>query len=292
MGETLEAVTDGIADADGLTTPGYSYQWIGANVDIAGANGGSYTLVDADQGKAIKVRVSFTDDADNEETLTSAATAKVAAKPNSPATGAPTITGTAQVGETLETVTNGIADSNGLTAPGYSYQWLADDEDIVGATGENYVLVDADQGKAIRVRVSFTDDADNEETLTSAATAAVKPAASDSATWSATLTVGSFGGIRVFWKEVGMGKLTSEAFTLDGVEYRVMVLVDVEGELLNLTLDQALPGNFTLQVGETTLSSENAFLDKPSGNAAYKWDDQGDILADGDTVEVSLMASD
>ena len=62
--------------------------------------------------------------------------------------------------------------------------------------------------------------------------------------------------------------------------------------MLNLTLDQALPGNFTLQVGETTLSSENAFLDKPSGNAAYKWDDQGDILADGDTVEVSLTASD
>ena len=48
-------------------------------------------------------------------------------------------------------------------------------------------------------------------------------AASDSATCSATLTVGSFGGIRGFWKEVGMGKLTSEAFTLDGVEYRVML---------------------------------------------------------------------
>ena len=49
-------------------------------------------------GKTIKVRVSFTDDAGNEETLTSAATAAVVARPNTPATGLPTISGTAQVG--------------------------------------------------------------------------------------------------------------------------------------------------------------------------------------------------
>ena len=45
--------------------------------------------------------VSFTDDASNAETLTSAATAAVSAAANTLATGAPTITGTAQVGQTL-----------------------------------------------------------------------------------------------------------------------------------------------------------------------------------------------
>ena len=136
----------------------------------------TYTLSAADEGKAAKVQVSFTDDADNEETLTSAATAVVAAKPNSPATGAPTISGTDQVGETLTADTSGIADADGLTNVSYSYQWLADDAAIAGATGLTYTLVAADEGKAIKVRVSFTDDAGNEETLTSEATAAVAAA--------------------------------------------------------------------------------------------------------------------
>ena len=46
---------------------------------ISGATGNTYTLAAADQGKAVKVRVSFTDDAGNAETLTSAATDAVAA---------------------------------------------------------------------------------------------------------------------------------------------------------------------------------------------------------------------
>ena len=173
VGETLTAVTDGIADADGLTSPGYSYQWIAANTDIAGANGSSYTPVDDDVARPSRCGVSFTDDANNVETLTSAATAVVAAKPNSPTTGAPTITGTAQVGQTLEAVTDDIADADGLANATFSYQWLADDTDIAGATGSTYTLTDSEESKAITVQVSFTDDAGNDEALTSAATAAV-----------------------------------------------------------------------------------------------------------------------
>ena len=61
-------------DADGLSNP----------VDIADATDATYTLVDADLGKTLKVRVTFDDDAGNTETLTSAATATV-----TPAAGAP-----------------------------------------------------------------------------------------------------------------------------------------------------------------------------------------------------------
>ena len=92
---------------------------------------------------------------------------------NSPATGAPTISGTAQVGETLTANTSGVADADGLSSVQHEYQWLADDSEIAGATGSTYTLAAADEGKAIKVQVGFTDDADNEETLTSAATAAV-----------------------------------------------------------------------------------------------------------------------
>ena len=181
VGEMLTADTSGIADTDGLTNVTYSYQWIrndgSTDTDIQDATGFSYTLVDADEGQAIKVKISFADDAANEETLTSTATGSVAARPNGPATGAPAITGTVQVGETLTASTSGIADSDGLGNAAFSYQWIANDGStdwyIQDATGGTYALVDADEGKAIKVKVSFTDDAGNEESLTSAATASV-----------------------------------------------------------------------------------------------------------------------
>ena len=94
---------------------------------------------------------------------------------NNLATGAPVITGTPRVGETLTASSTGIKDSDGLTNATFTYQWLADDADISGATGSTYILVDADQGKTVTVRVTFTDDLGNEESLTSAATAEVKP---------------------------------------------------------------------------------------------------------------------
>ena len=92
---------------------------------------------------------------------------------NSAATGAPTVSGTARVGESLTASTSGISDSDGLTNASFTYQWLADDAEISGATGSSYTLADGDAGKAIKVRVSFTDDDGNAENLTSAATTAV-----------------------------------------------------------------------------------------------------------------------
>ena len=178
VGEALTANTSGVADADGLSSVQYEHQWLADDSDISGATNSTYTLAAADEGKAIKVEVTFTDDAGNDESLTSAATDAVAAAPtpNNPATGAPTISGTAQVGETLTADKSGIADADDLTSATYSYQWLADDAEIAGANGSTYTLVAEDEGKAIKVQVSFTDDAGNNEALTSAATGAVSAA--------------------------------------------------------------------------------------------------------------------
>ena len=196
MDETLTADVSSINDADGLTNVSYSYQWIRNDgtddADIGGQTGSTYTLTAEDVGKTIKVRVSFTDDADNNETLTSAATAAVAARPNTPATGAPTISGTAQVDETLTADVSSINDVDGLTNVSYSYQWIrndgTDDADIGGQTGSTYTLTAEDVGKTIKVRVSFTDDADNNETLTSAATAAVAARPNTPATGAPTIS--------------------------------------------------------------------------------------------------------
>ena len=91
---------------------------------------------------------------------------------NTPATGAPVINGTPLARQELTADTSGIEDADGLTNVTYSYQWIAGGSDIDGAANSTYTLSDDDEGKAIRVRVSFTDDAGNDETLTSNAVAA------------------------------------------------------------------------------------------------------------------------
>ncbi len=175
--QTLMANTATIADEDGLDDVSYSYQWIrsdnGADTDISGETDSTYTLVYADQGKTVKVKVSFTDDADNDETLTSEATEVVTAAPNRGATGDPTINGTPKVDQTLTADTSDIADEDGLDGVSYNYQWLADDGNIDGATGSTYVPANGDAGKAIKVSVSFTDDRNYAEARTSAPTATI-----------------------------------------------------------------------------------------------------------------------
>ena len=93
---------------------------------------------------------------------------------NSIATGQPGISGTAAVGQTLTVTTSGITDADGKTKAengdsgyAYTYQWILVDgnteTDISGETSSTYTPSSSDVGKTIRVRVSFTDDADNAE---------------------------------------------------------------------------------------------------------------------------------
>ena len=189
--ETLAADTSAIADEDGLTNVSYSYQWLAGGSDIDGATGSSYTLTSSEQGQTVQVRVTFTDDADNAESLTSVATVAVAAKPNTAPTGLPTISGTPQVDQTLTADTSAIADEDGLDDVSYSYQWIRSDNgadtDISGETDSTYTLVYADQGQTVKVKISFTDAADNDGTLTSEATEVVTAAPNRGATGEPTI---------------------------------------------------------------------------------------------------------
>ncbi len=173
VGETLTADVSGIEDADGLTNVSYRYQWLAGGSDIEDATSSSYLLTASEQGRTVQVKVTFTDDADNQESLTSAETLAVAAKPNTAAAGEPTISGTPQVDETLTAGTSAISDEDGLDNVSYQYQWLRHDADIAGQTSSTYELVPADEGKTIKVRVTFQDDAGNAESLISGATTAV-----------------------------------------------------------------------------------------------------------------------
>ena len=113
VGDTLTAITGRISDADGMEQSTFTYQWRAGGVAISGAASRTYTLVAAQQGKRISVRVTFEDDGGTTETLTSPATGTVlaAGTANQNPTGLPTISGTVKAGQTLTTNTGGIADA-------------------------------------------------------------------------------------------------------------------------------------------------------------------------------------
>ena len=308
VGQVLTATVGTIADPDGqpvplLTDTNTSFQWVrvtsGTDADISGATASTYTLVDADNGQKIRVKVSFQDDDGTDEgPLTSNAypsgatvlpsstnnpptsadktvgtpedtdytfssadfvftdtdmgdtllSVKIVSLPgkgtlklsdiaitsvvpeqtvtaadladgnlkydppandngspftsftfrvndgtdnsatpntvtvnvtavNDAAMGQPGIAGTARVERVLMATVGTIADPDGLPAPlltdtNTSFQWVrvtsGTDADISGAMASTYTLVDADNGKTIRVKVSFQDDdGTNEGPLTS-----------------------------------------------------------------------------------------------------------------------------
>ena len=122
-------------------------------------------------GVEYNIRVIATDSAgdsepSNEVTYTKPAEAQLALS-NTPAEGEPRIDGIPEAGQTLSADTTGISDVDGLEEATFQYQWITDDADIAGATGSTYTLTSEHLGQAIRVRVAFTDDGGNEETLTS-----------------------------------------------------------------------------------------------------------------------------
>ena len=175
VGETLAADTSGIKDQNGMDNAAFTYRWMADGTDIEDADGETYTPAEDEEGLAVRVSVSFTDDAGYLEELTSPATDPVAAaQENTPATGAPTIDGTARVGETLTVDTSSVEDDQGLENATFTYQWIAGGSDIQDATGASYTLMEQEEGLEIQVRVSFQDDAGNPEVATSPPTEAVE----------------------------------------------------------------------------------------------------------------------
>ena len=328
--ETLTAETSSIADDDGLTNVSYSYRWTRSNgstyADLAGETGSTYTLVYADQGKTVKVKVSFTDDADNDETLTSEATEVVTAAPNRAATGEPTISGTPQVDQTLTAATSDIADEDGVDGVSYNYQWMADDVNIDGASASTYVPANGDAGKAIKVSVSFTDDRDNAETRTSVATATVDAtvptqplsltvAAGDEiqeldASWQAPSSNGGSAvtGYKLQWKEaadswdteadVSESTVTGTTHTITGltggVEYAVQVIAtNTAGDGPASAEAAGTPAEATSQQTteeSTSLTVSSIAITSDTGDEDSTWDDDG-VYGIGDTIEVTVTFS-
>ena len=179
----LTALTATITDSDGLDGVTFDYQWIrvdgASETDIDGATSRKYTLTGDDQGKRVKVKVSYIDNANNNDSVTSDPTETVIPRANSAATGKPAISGPASVGQELTADTSNISDDNGLDDVTFNYQWLHADGTEIGTDSSTYTIAPADKGKTIRVRVTFTDDGGYAESVTSAATETVVAPNSD-----------------------------------------------------------------------------------------------------------------
>ncbi len=176
QGQSLSSSTGTWA---GTATITYARQWKRCNAvggsctNISGATGTTYTLVSADVGSTIKLTVMATNGVGN-AAADAATTAVVAPLP--PAnTALPTITGSAQDGQTLTSTTG---TWNGTTPLTYGRQWRRCDatgaacNDIAGAGGTAYAATSADIGATIRVVVTATNGAGS-AAATSAATSVV-----------------------------------------------------------------------------------------------------------------------
>ena len=166
------------------TPTSFTYQWVrcnaGGNSCVAVANGTqrTYTLVGADSGRTMRVRVTATN-ADGSTMAESAQTTVVAPATSTQGprnTEAPSIEGTPKVGQQL-TANEGAWTGNPTS---YGYQWQRCDADVVicsnvvGATGKTYGVRIADLGFRLRVQVTARN-ARGSATATSARTAVVTP---------------------------------------------------------------------------------------------------------------------
>ena len=199
---------------------------------------------------------------------------------NTPATGAPGITGTPQVAETLTATVGDMADTEGLPTTafptGYTFQWVLDDAgtetDISGATSQTYVPVAADAGKTIKVEVTFTDGGGTSETLASVATqpvAGAKTACPTHNEWCTEMESGYsvVTGVGLTVETIGYDSSTSfgalgdpVGFSHAGTDYTVTLLEGtaqsglLSTNVFNLNTGAELPDGAVLTLNGTALT--------------------------------------
>ena len=185
----VPAVSGTAQQGDTLTTSngswsgsptGYAYAWEDCNssgascAKISNATASTYTLASSDVGGTIRSVITATN-AGGSSSASSAQTATVtSATPAAPAnTAVPTISGTAQQGNTL-TASNGSWSGSPTS---YAYHWQdctssTSCTNITGATSSTYTLQSSDVGDTIDIVVTASN-AGGSSSATSALTAAV-----------------------------------------------------------------------------------------------------------------------
>ncbi len=180
-GQTLSAST---GEWEGTPSLSYAYQWELCNssgescASIAGATSATYTLEHADVGGTLRVMVVASNVAGSAHATSLASGVVAALAPSN--TAPPTISGTAQEGQTLSA---GTGEWAGTPPFSYAYQWERCNPfgeaclGIGGATSASYTVGAADVGSTLRVTVTASNAAGS-ASAASAATGVVASAGS------------------------------------------------------------------------------------------------------------------
>jgi hypothetical protein len=305
VGRTLTANTGSLSGNGDIT-----YQWK-RGTTVIGANNNTYTVQAADIGSTITVTVTRSGYSGN---ITSAPTA-VVTSPELPALiGTVSISGTAQVGQTLTANTGSLGGSGTI-----SYEWKRGTDDI-GAHSSTYIIQAADVGSAITVTVTRSGYSGS---ITSAPTAVVTDSSlpaltgtvsiSGTAQVGQTLTVntGALGGsgtITYQWKRgtTPIEDTDSSTYTVQSADagYTIAVTVTRSGnsgsitsvstavvtspELPTLTGTISISG--TAQVGQTLTANTNSL--GGSGTIAYQWKRGTTPIEDSDSSVYTVQSAD
>ncbi len=233
QGEMLSASVAGVTDADGMGTVSYVWQrddGAGGFSDIPDATGATYTLAQADVGRAVRVVANYTDQQGTPEQVISLATPTVENTNDMPV-GPLVLNGLAQQGEVLTADGSAISDADGLGE--FTYVWQRDVglgfADIEGAASASYTLTQEDVGHAVRAVVRYVDGHGAPEEVSSVASLPVvnvndapvgTPTVSGTTERGSTLTASALiddpdgmGPLHYRWeREIGTGSFT----TIDG----------------------------------------------------------------------------
>ncbi len=186
QGQTLTTTSGGWSSSQPLT---FHYQWVRCGADggaadgsncpaatatLEGASGQKYTLVAADVGHRMRVRVVATNSGGNTGAASNATAVVQASNAAAPKnTKEPSISGNTTQGQTL---TANLGSWSGPGPIALHYQWVrcaadggaADGSNcpaatgtLTGTTGQKYTLVAADVGHRMRIRVVATNSAGN-----------------------------------------------------------------------------------------------------------------------------------
>ncbi|HKU58084.1 MAG TPA: hypothetical protein VJP39_00650 [Gaiellaceae bacterium] len=191
VGATLTAATGTWTNAP----TSFAFQWQRCSSDgtgcgdINGATSKTYSPTNGDVGHALRVSVTASN-SDGRATASSGATDPVNSENGPTNSVRPSVTGSAQIGETL-TVSNG----SWSTAPAsFTRQWQRCDSDgtsclnIAGAAGQSYTVRTADVGHRLRALVTAHTSAGQTTTASSASAVVAGPSTTTVTTTNTTTT--------------------------------------------------------------------------------------------------------
>lgn len=146
-----------------------TYQWMRDGSDISNATGASYTVADADAGKAIRVEVTgtglYTGQVVSSDAITVQAAPKAEELEVAITSGGAVVSGEVPTGTALSAAVTPASVAN---ANKVSYQWYVSGSAVTAATGSNYTVRDEDAGGAIYVTVTGTETPYDGKVATSA----------------------------------------------------------------------------------------------------------------------------